>query len=54
MTPLHPWVSSRLVWAVTNLDGDKKEEVPPVPIPNTEVKLLTADGTARETWWESR
>ena len=29
-------------------------EVPPVPIPNTEVKLSCADGTAWVTVWESR
>src|SRR5438105_1751675 len=28
--------------------------VPPVPFPNTEVKPTRADGTARETVWESR
>ena len=28
--------------------------VTPVPIPNTMVKRFTADGTARETVWESR
>ena len=28
------------------LPGDHSEEVPPVPIPNTEVKLFCADGTA--------
>jgi hypothetical protein len=33
--------------------GDSKEETP-VPIPNTEVKLFSADGTAREAEWESR
>ena len=32
--------------------GDFSEEVPPVPIPNTVVKLLSADDTA--TRWESR
>ena len=26
--------------------GDHSEGVPPVPIPNTEVKPLSADGTA--------
>ena len=36
------------------LFGDHSEKDTPVPIPNTEVKLLRADGTARETWWESR
>jgi hypothetical protein len=33
--------------------GDSEEETP-VPIPNTAVKLFSADGTARETVWESR
>ena len=34
--------------------GGNSEEVTPVPIPNTEVKLFSADGTARETVWESK
>ena len=34
--------------------GGQSEKETPVLIPNTEVKLLSADGTARETWWESR
>ena len=34
--------------------GGHRIRVPPVPIPNTEVKPDTADGTARETVWESR
>ena len=34
--------------------GDSSEGVTPVPIPNTEVKPLSANGTVRETWWESR
>ena len=34
--------------------GDPSEEDPPVPIPNTEVKLLSPDGTARASVWESR
>ena len=33
--------------------GDSTED-PPVPIPNTEVKLQYADGTAGEARWESR
>jgi hypothetical protein len=37
-----------------NLFGGNGEEVTPVPIPNTEVKLFNADGTAWETAWESR
>ena len=40
--------------AVTPLFGGHSEEAPPVPFPNTEVKLFSADGTAREAVWESR
>ena len=36
------------------MSGDKGERVPPVPIPNTEVKPLSADGTWLETTRESR
>ena len=31
-----------------------RPEETPVPIPNTMVKLRTADGTTLETMWESR
>ena len=34
--------------------GDPSERVPPVPIPNTEVKPLSPDGTACASVWESR
>jgi hypothetical protein len=34
--------------------GDHGEGDPPVPIPNTEVKPFSADGTAWVTVWESR
>ena len=34
--------------------GDEGERDTPVPIPNTEVKPLIADGTWLETTWESR
>lgn len=34
--------------------GDNSEGEPPVPIPNTAVKPLSADGTGWETSWESR
>ena len=34
--------------------GDSIDRVTPVPIPNTEVKPVGADGTARVTVWESR
>ena len=34
--------------------GDNSEEDPPVPIPNTVVKLLSADDTWGATPWEIR
>ena len=34
--------------------GDCSEGVTPVPIPNTAVKPLSPDGTARASVWESR
>jgi hypothetical protein len=34
--------------------GDDVEEAIPDPIPNSEVKLFRADGTARARAWESR
>ena len=34
--------------------GDHTARVPPVPIPNTEVKTRWADGTARASVWEIR
>lgn len=37
-----------------HFSGDFVGRVTPVPIPNTEVKPAGADGTARETAWESR
>ena len=36
------------------ISGDDGEGVPPVPIPNTEVKPFSADGTWLDTAWESR
>ena len=39
---------------VCDLVGGDSLKDPPVPIPNTEVKLQGADGTAGETRWESR
>src|ERR1700730_6148628 len=38
----------------TKFAGGHRSRVTPVPIPNTEVKPATADGTAWETVWESR
>ena len=39
---------------VTLIFGEYSTGDTPVPISNTEVKPCSADGTARETWWESR
>ena len=36
------------------LAGANGDEVPPVPIPNTEVKLISAEDTWRVTAWENR
>jgi hypothetical protein len=36
------------------VSGGDFEEATPDPFPNSEVKLLGADGTAREAVWESR
>ena len=40
--------------AITAFPGGHRRGVTPVPIPNTEVKLSTADGTACVSVWESR
>ncbi|EET84248.1 hypothetical protein CcarbDRAFT_5305, partial [Clostridium carboxidivorans P7] len=37
-----------------NKSGDNDIKVTPVPIPNTMVKLYSADGTAGEALWKSR
>ena len=39
---------------MTKFPGGHRGRVPPVPIPNTEVKPATADGTACVGVWESR
>ena len=39
---------------MSHASGDNGVKVTPVPIPNTMVKLYSADGTAWETVWESR
>ena len=45
--------STKLV-LLKKFSGGCVERATPVPIPNTEVKPLGADGTARATVWESR
>lgn len=50
INPLHPLVALRIFFLSLVLPeiipGDHGEEATPVPIPNTVVKLLIADGTA--------
>ena len=47
-----------LYWArlglLKNESGVNDHEEPPVPIPNTEVKLMSVDNTWLETAWEDR
>ena len=50
---LCPLVAGSVFFSL-NVFGGNSGEVTPVPIPNTEVKLFSADGTAWETAWESR
>ena len=47
---------NRTITIVRNpkVSGGDFEEATPDPIPNSEVKLFGADGTAREAVWESR
>ena len=47
-------LSDRSDKRVYRILGGNAEGVTPVPIPNTEVKPLRADGTARAAVWESR
>jgi hypothetical protein len=46
--------ASPSIFNCNRFPGDRSEREPPVPIPNTEVKPLSPDGTARATAWESR
>ena len=43
-----------LAFTVTDFAGGYGDGATPVPIPNTAVKPICADGTARATGWESR
>ena len=42
------------IWVIPNAVGVFNGEDPPVPIPNTEVKLTSADNTCLETDREDR
>jgi hypothetical protein len=47
-------VNDRAVAHLRQFAGEFTARVPPVPIPNTEVKPRWADGTARVSVWEIR
>ena len=40
--------------SIQKLSGDNNEEEIPVPMPNTEVKLLSAEDTYELPCWENR
>ena len=44
----------RMVYWTSHMVGDDDGEVPPVPIPNTEVKLTRAQDSSLETARENR
>ena len=51
----YPKISTDVItFASSFLSSDYAEEATPVPIPNTEVKLLMADGTWTAGSWERR
>ena len=45
---------SNVLYLVSHMVGDDDGEVPPVPIPNTEVKLTCAEDSSLETARENR
>ena len=47
-------VYSAITKLIIKLPGGSSEAAPPVPIPNTEVKRLSADDTALAKVWENR
>ena len=52
---LRRWIAvARPNYSVLLFPGGNSERATPVPIPNTEVKPLFADGTVWVTAWESR
>ena len=43
-----------MIYLASHMVGDDDGEVPPVPIPNTVVKLIYVENTWRVTAWEDR
>ena len=48
------WLQPDLMGSRKQVPGGHRSRATPVPIPNTEVKPATVDGTVWETAWESR
>ena len=51
---LYPSFSVQFSGCVSESVGVFNDEGPPVPIPNTEVKLISAENTCLATDWEDR
>ena len=47
-------IHRNVIYCVSHMVGDDDGEVPPVPIPNTEVKLTRAQDSSLETARENR
>ena len=47
-------IHRNVIYCVSHMVGDDDGEVPPVPIPNTEVKLTCAEDSSLETARENR
>ena len=47
-------IHRNVIYCVSHMVGDDDGEVPPVPIPNTVVKLIYVENTWRVTAWEDR
>ena len=47
-------IHRNVIYLASHMVGDDDGEVPPVPIPNTVVKLIYVENTWRVTAWEDR
>ena len=47
-------MTRREIYDIRKIAGDHNEEEIPVPMPNTEVKLLSAEDTYELPCWENR
>jgi hypothetical protein len=50
---LFMYITSHLIAMLIESSGGQSEVATPVPIPNTEVKRLSADDTEEGTLWEN-